>query len=242
MTNLTTQSSLLQFIHEELVNGTNLSIRGLAKLCGVADKSLINGGSFNSAKLGQTLTEQGFEAGSLATNGFPAMAVWLTIEYYAYESKAKAEGAKQLARTFGQIGIMTTFDKLTQIPEPEPVKVLTGSHYLQDLEAMKFLAPDNETLKQLIREKMIDTLAIEQGSNPPALLAKEPKKDYTIAKVRATQLGYTIKEIANGSALGRFISKNVPVAFKETIGRYPVNHYEVNDELDTTIHSYFKAK
>ena len=46
--------NLAEFIQQNL-EGTNLSVRGIAALCGVSDKSVINGGSFNSAKLAEKL-------------------------------------------------------------------------------------------------------------------------------------------------------------------------------------------
>lgn len=109
-----TPAQLLAFIKEDMNRKGNLSVRGVARCCGVADKSIINSGSFNSAKLAGALAEHGFEAGSLVRDGFPPQAVWTTIEYFAYESKAKAPIAKQLARTFGSVGIMTTLEQLQE--------------------------------------------------------------------------------------------------------------------------------
>ena len=126
-----TQSDLLAFLKENLSDGKNLSIRGVAMLCGVRHTSLIRDGAFNSEKLAQILTDSGFEAGALVKNGFNAKATWLVIEYYAYESKAKAEGAKQIARTFGQLGIQLTFDKLTEVKQPQ-----LPQSYIQALEAL----------------------------------------------------------------------------------------------------------
>jgi phage antirepressor YoqD-like protein len=114
-----TQSDLLAFLKDNLSDGQNLSIRGVAKLCGVQNTSLIRSSAFNSEKLGQILTDSGFEAVALEQNGFNAKATWLVIEYFAYESKAKAEGAKQIARTFGQLGIQLTFDKLAEVKQPQ---------------------------------------------------------------------------------------------------------------------------
>lgn len=109
-----TQEDLLEFLRENITKDKYLSIRGVARLCGIADKSLINGGSFNSEKLGQTLIENGFEIGSLIKTGFNAKATWLVIEYYAYDSRTPKDKAKQLARTFGQLGLELTFNKLAE--------------------------------------------------------------------------------------------------------------------------------
>ncbi|NEZ65277.1 hypothetical protein D0962_21305 [Leptolyngbyaceae cyanobacterium CCMR0082] len=103
--------TLAKFMRENL-EGKNLSIAGVAALCSVADKSIINGGSFNSAALAEKLENKGFDAGSLVEEGFNSVATWLTIEYFAYESKAKAVFAKAIARTFGAFGVKAAFDEV----------------------------------------------------------------------------------------------------------------------------------
>lgn len=144
---ITTQSDLLSYIKSELTNDTNLSIRGVERLCGIANNALIKGVEFVSKKLGQILTAHGFTAVELIKNGFNAQATWLVIEYFAYESKAKAEGAKQIARTFGSIGVMTTFEKLTE----EPVYKLPGT-YIEALEAL--LSAEKE--KEILSTKLVE--------------------------------------------------------------------------------------
>ena len=106
------QTDFLAFIADEAMGNGNLSIRGVARCCDVEHTSIIRDGAFNSAKLAQTLIEHGFEAGALVQDGFSPQATWLAIEYFAYESKAKAPMAKQIARTFGAIGVMTTLEQL----------------------------------------------------------------------------------------------------------------------------------
>jgi hypothetical protein len=120
---INTTRELLAYIKENLSNDKNLSIRGLERLCGIGRTALIKGGDFRSEKLGQTLIEHGFTAGDLVKNGFDAKACWLVIEYYAYESKAKAPGAKRYARVFGQLGIMNTFDELNKVPTPNGLEL-----------------------------------------------------------------------------------------------------------------------
>jgi hypothetical protein len=55
-------------------------------------------------------------------------------------------------------------------------------------------------------------------------------------------LGYSVAQIGNGSALGKYLARHVDVAFAEEVGKYLVNHYLVNDRLDTAIHNYFGSK
>jgi hypothetical protein len=153
---LKTQHDLLVFIKENLSTDKNLSIRGLSRLCGINPTSLIKGGGFNSEKLGQKLIEYGFEAAGLTENGFDAKACWLVIEYYAYESKAKAPGAKQIARTFGEVGIMTTFDKLTEVPPPQPVELT--QRLLNELYELIGIKCDYEADQDVIIREVVEYL------------------------------------------------------------------------------------
>jgi hypothetical protein len=113
---LQNQTDFLSFIEDQRMPNGNLSIRGVARCCDVDDRALIKGAEFKSQKLGQKLMEQGFTAADLVKNGFPPQAVWICVEYFAFESKAKAPMAKQLARTFGSIGIMATLEELKPKP------------------------------------------------------------------------------------------------------------------------------
>jgi phage antirepressor YoqD-like protein len=142
-----TQSDLLAFLKDNLSDGKNLSIRGLARLCDVDDKAILNGADFKSDKLGQTLIAHGFQAADLSKEGFDAKATWLVIEYFAYESKAKAEGAKQIARTFGQLGIQLTFDNLTEVKQPQ-----LPQSYIQALEALVASEKAKEELSTQLAE------------------------------------------------------------------------------------------
>jgi hypothetical protein len=110
-----TQQSFSDIVRENLVNG-RLSIRAVARLLEVDETSIVIGGMFANKKLTQILTEQGFEAGTLLEDGFCPKSLWLTLEYFAYDSKLKAEGAKHLTRAFGRVGIMTAFTKLEVKP------------------------------------------------------------------------------------------------------------------------------
>lgn len=154
------KEQLLEFIRSEIVKGKNLSIRGVARCCDVDHKSIINSGDFKSTKLSQMLTGQGFYAGDLVENGFPPQAVWLCIEYFAYESKAEAKLAKQLARTFGSIGIRETFDQLTKQQQPQlPQRDATD----YSLTAERIEKVNNLTLQELLRDELIDELSVKQG-------------------------------------------------------------------------------
>lgn len=121
-----TEQDFLSFIRDQAMSNGNLSIRGVARCCDVPHTSVIRDGVFASAKLAETFAINSFEAGALIQSGFPPQAVWLAIEYFAYESKAIAPMAKQLARTFGSIGVKHVVSKLTEaeaMPAPEQSKL-----------------------------------------------------------------------------------------------------------------------
>lgn len=103
---LTTKDDFLAFIQDQKLPNGNLSIRGVARCCDVSPQAIIEGADFKSKKLAKSLVDSGFQAAHLAENGFPPQAVWLTIEYFAFDSKAKAPMAKAIARTFGSIGVI----------------------------------------------------------------------------------------------------------------------------------------
>jgi hypothetical protein len=112
----------------------------------------------------------------------------------------------------------------------------TAKEYFELLVNLGFEGDLN--MKQLIRDKAEDELSTSLGKALPS--AKQP--EYTIGKVRATELGYSIKEIGNGSALGKYLAKNVPIAYEQRVGKYAVNHYLVGDVLDTAIRTYFGTR
>jgi hypothetical protein len=66
------------------------------------------------------------------------------------------------------------------------------------------------------------------------------QKHYQPCNLRAYDLGYDVKKVSNGTMLGRYVKKVVEPSFKDYQGQYHVWHYEVNNELDNAIHSYFR--
>jgi hypothetical protein len=238
---INSQSDFVQYIQDNSIGGRNLSIRGLAGLCGVAESSVREGAGLDSTKLAQKLAESGFEGARLIGAGFCAQSAWLVIEYFAYESKAKAEGAKRLARLFGSIGVQTCFDTayVREVPRQLP-PMRDALEYVQALPIVNGLS--NTRLKELLLNKMTDELTLHESQKQ--LPTKTTR--YTIAKVRATELGYSLSQIGSGSALGTHIGKQVDRialgAFQDDIGNYSPWHYPVCIDLDMAIHSYFRIK
>ncbi|MGL5076329.1 MAG: hypothetical protein ACRDBG_10925 [Waterburya sp.] len=231
---IATQQSLSDIIQENLVNG-RLSIRAVARLLEVSShQRIILDGTFASQKLGQILTEQGFQAGTLLENGFCAKSFWLTLEYFAYESKAKASGAKQLARTFGQIGVMTAFEKFSE-PKPEPLPrqlppIRDSIQYLEAAQGIQELK--NPMLKSLLEQRLMEDLGATKQ------LTGNSENDLVICTVLAREMGFDLKPNQDGQ-LGKWVAKYHEPKGKTQHGRYSVNVY-LRNEIEETVASFFR--
>ncbi len=166
--------SIVAYIKENLLDNKNLSIRGLGGLCEVAHTSIIRDGAFGNTKLAQIMSEHGFEAGALALNGFNAQTTWLVIEHFAFESKAKALGAKRLARTFGAFGIHQLFEQIIK-PKTKAELILEQAQQLVNLEReqelLKIRSQEHERRIALIeqhREQALEELEKLPFSTEPA--------------------------------------------------------------------------
>ncbi len=230
------QSSFIQYIRDNSVGGRNLSIRGLAELCGVAESSIREGAGLDSTKLAQKLVLSGFEGARLLDSGFCAQSAWLVIEYFAYESKAKAEGAKRLARLFGSIGVQTCFEMVSNQPI-QPQRQLAPQRDVLDYlnGAIALGIGTDPLLKALITQRMAEELG--GGIASQSKVGNVPEQ--VIVTVRAGQLGYNQKQIGNGSALGTFVKKQHEPVGQTYHGKYEVNVYALTPELDFTIADYF---
>ena len=109
---ISSTAELLSFFKENLT-GDNLSIRGLARLCGVPHTSLIRGSAVGTAALAEKLLEHGFEATDLSENGFNSVASWLVIEYFAFNARIPTTEAKQTAGILGSLGNQAAFSSLS---------------------------------------------------------------------------------------------------------------------------------
>lgn len=234
---VTTASDLLSYIKQDADTCGNLSIRGVARMATVAHQSLHEALGTPSGKLAQKLIGHGFDPSGLCADGFPAQAVILVLEYFAYESKAKAEGAKQLMRTFGTIGLMSVLNQLKPSEPVKEVKVLPQRDTIDYIEAAKAIPTlkVNPQLRQLLEDALTDELELMRNQK---LIGG--KAEHTVVKVRAKELGYTTEQIKNGSGLGRHVASVLEPSFTMRVGDYMVNHYQVSDRLDEAIHAYFR--
>lgn len=173
---------------------------------------------------------QGGDPSSQGTWIHPKLAIclgrWISVDFALW--------CDQHIRQLIETGSTSTPQQKT--PQPAPLPVRDTIDYIEAANKLEGLR--DSMLKTLLADSLVDELSLRRNSSVALL----PRKDYTIAKVRAKMLGYTEKEIGNGSQLGAFIRKRIEPAFQEMIGRYPVYHYEITPELDTVIHTFFGAK
>jgi hypothetical protein len=240
------QSDFLSFIADEAMNGGNLSIRGVARCCGVADTSIIRDAAFKSEKLAEHLTPHGFEPAALVENGFNPQAVWLTIEYFAYESKAKAPMAKQLARTFGAIGVMTTLEQLKP-KQPEPTALPPHHEAREVAETIvyihEYLAKTDVRLAQILIDRAMQTVQsvpLLPGSNAPMAGVVE------IAKTLGFNVGKEQSMLGTAVAKAwRAAGKGEPIDCKREVGgaMRPVKVYPIGDPtVVEAIRSYYQRR
>jgi hypothetical protein len=230
------QSDFLVFIRDQAMPNGNLSIRGVARCCGVDHAALIRGGDFHSEKLGQTLVTNGFKAGDLCDEGFPAQAVWLCIEYYAFESRAKAPMAKQIARTFGAIGVMATLKELSQ-PNATP-QLSCHAIAIQKADAIRHITDelsDNPRLAQLLIDFSINDIL----TTPQLPGTAQPLRG--VAEI-AVELGFKV-DASNRVKLGNYIKAQGFDSEKEKRlcngVMTDINCYRDTPELRKAIAGYF---
>jgi hypothetical protein len=237
---INSQSDFLAFIRDQAMPNGNLSIRGVARCCGV-DESAFRNGVFKGAelashKLAQTLTAHGFYAAEIE-DGFPAQAVWLCIEYYAFDSRAKAPMAKQLARTFGSIGVMSVLKELTQPKELPaiangPSKELIAAREIRELTD---LLEDNPRLAQCLTDSIVNRVLERTlpGTTTPQLRG--------VVEI-AHEMGFKTDE-SSRVKLGKFIKAQGFTPQKESRicngVLTPINCYPDTPELRSAISLFF---
>lgn len=172
--------------------------------------------------------------------GIQSMTVIWEPGIYQLLAKSRKPQAKQFQKwLFEQV--IPTIRKtggygVNQPPEPQLPK-RDAVEYIKA--AIDLKSVNNLTLQELLRDQLIDDLSVMQKKKLPAAT---PTKQHTIVKVRARELGYSTTEIGNGSQLGKFVAGKVPFAFKERVGKYPVKHYLVNEDLDNAIREFFENR
>ncbi len=123
----------------------------------------------------------------------------------------------------------------------EPIaKTLPTRDSIDYIQAADTLAklPDSR-LTRLLSQMFVSEVALIAANQRQIAPVTEVQKQYTTATVRASQLGYTAKQIGNGTSLGKFVKAVIEPDFMDWQGQYKVNHFEVNEALDARIHLFF---
>jgi hypothetical protein len=120
------------------------------------------------------------------------------------------------------------------------VKALPVRDVIDYINAADVLAklPDNRVTR-LLNQRLVHELSLDSVNQKLLNPATEVQKQYTTATVRASQLGYTVKQYGNGTSLGKFVKAMIEPSFIDWQGQYKVNHFEVNEALDARIHLFF---
>jgi hypothetical protein len=107
MNRLTQQS--INDIRTEIAIATDgkatISIKGLAKMLGVADTSIIRGAAIQGKKLSETLARHGIDPSAFSREGIPDIAVALIASHFAYKANKKSKQAEAVCESFMAIGV-----------------------------------------------------------------------------------------------------------------------------------------
>lgn len=166
--------------------------------------------------------------------------------YAAYMTALCCDGRKpEVAAAKKYFATKTREAEVTQSPLPvEPTQrlmpVRDAVDYIQAADTLSKL-PDNR-LTRLLNQRLVHELSLENVNQKQIAPAVEEVKQYTTATVRASQLGYSAKQIGNGTSLGKFVKAEIAPDFSDWQGQYMVNHFEVNDRLDSRIHAFFLTR
>jgi hypothetical protein len=121
------------------------------------------------------------------------------------------------------------------IAPPQPERQLpppvTIHQYME--EARLWGLNDDPIIRSLISQR----LAEELGSKalPVSAVATQ-----AVLTVRAAELGYPHHRIGSGSQLGKFVARVISPTGKSQHGKYLVNVFDLNQELDDAIHAFFR--
>ena len=201
-----------------------VDVRRMCDLVDDEDKRTENPHKLGSAIFAQTFSSNTFKVSLINESGVYACIFGSTKP----EAKAfKKWVTSELLPTIRKTGSYST-NQPKQLPQRDAIDYVEATVKLSQLE--------DSILTRLLKDALVDELELKQNQK---LLPQQNKTRITIVKVRAKELGYTETQIGNGSALGCFVKSLVKPQFQENIGRYKVWHYEINDDLDNAIHSYF---
>jgi prophage antirepressor-like protein len=191
------------------------------------DKRIENPHKLENAKMAESFSSNVFKVSLINESGVYACIFGSTKP----EAKIfKKWVTSELLPTIRKTGSYST-NQQKQLPSRDAIDYVEATVKLSQLE--------DSILTRLLKDALVDELELKQNQK---LLPQQSKTRITIVKVRAKDLGYSAKQIGDGTALGRFVANKVNCQFKESVGRYSVKHYEINDDLDSAIHAYFLTR
>lgn len=203
---------LLDFIRKDAKPNGNLSIRGVARLAKVDNKSIVNGAEFSSVRLAKHLTAQGIEGAEFfVENGFPPNVVIAILDYFANHANKKSAQAKNLILTFGTLGVMEIIKKLQQPQAPQlPQTYLEALKALVAAEEEKLmLEQENKSLQEDVERQaeVIDELFDYSSIVRIAKYNNVSEKSYNWRKLKAASelMNLEVKKVP----CPRFVTKNL---------------------------------
>lgn len=172
-------------------------------------------------------------------NRIPSLTVWTPRAALRLGMLLRdSDVAKQVRNVLLNIAMQSvpevTIAARPSLPTRDAVEYIQAADILAKL-------PDSR-LTRLLNQRLVHELSLENVNQKQIAPAVEEVKQYTTATVRASQLGYSAKQIGNGTSLGKFVKTEIAPDFSDWQGQYMVNHFEVNDRLDSRIHAYFLTR
>jgi hypothetical protein len=188
-----------------------------------------------------TITKQGGIANEQGTWIHPKLTLelarWISVEFAIWCDTHLMELLTTGTTELKQNEVIPFVNATVEKKKNDPLTILATVIDLKEkLDGLK-----QDRLTELIKYQLtsqIEILNVNQRQLGTATVTKQ--KHYQPCNLRAKDLGYNIYQVSNGTELGRYVRKLVEPAFKDYQGQYHVWHYEVNNELDNVIHSYFK--